>query len=353
METGLTYQLHQEKYKWGVLNQVYSKWNWNAEDIPEMYKNAFIIEGKRNLWESGNFYPTKHTLWMFENFKEETINEFDNLFNEEIELKDRIKNFIKFYDSKLPELQSLVPDKKINYHSHKDFRAIALYLTLQYPEKYFLYKFTMFKNFSLKLELPKVKAGDYNNLINFIDLSNEVDAVITRGGFDRRWSGAGRMLCQWRSYIQKFNSFSKTPVTFSLRLHALVLHPLNLLSDQGPMACADYFDFHSYEDSGKIHRCKQMRQYAGLKKKPLILGEFGQGFFNHRYDNDLQMRNTATYLASAKSCGFSEALAWRLSDNRPGFNKEARYSFEAFGVMRPAYELIKAHNETLLLHKLK
>ncbi|RBA29084.1 McrB family protein [Flavobacterium tibetense] len=165
---------HQEKYKWGVLNQVYSKWNWNAEDIPEMYKNAFIVEGKRNLWESGNFYPTKHTLWMFENFKEETIDEFNNLFNEEIELKERIKNFIKFYDSKLPELQSLVPDKKINYHSHKDFRAIALYLTLHYPEKYFLYKFTMFKNFSLKLELPKVKAGDYNNLLNFLDLSNEV-----------------------------------------------------------------------------------------------------------------------------------------------------------------------------------
>lgn len=165
---------HQEKYKWHVLKQVYDKWDWNAQDIPTMYENAFIVEGKKNLWESGNFYPTKHTLWMFKEFKNETITEFNNLFDEGVELKDRIKRFIGFYNSKLPELQSLVPDKKINYHSHKDFRAIALYLSLQYPEKYFLYKFTMFKNFSLKLELPKIKAGDYNNLLNFIDISNEV-----------------------------------------------------------------------------------------------------------------------------------------------------------------------------------
>lgn len=165
---------HNEKYKWGVLNQVYQKWNWNVDDVSEMYKNAFIVEGKKNLWESGNFYPIKHTLWMFENFKDETIQEFDKLFNEKIGLQDRIKSFIDFYNLKLPILQKLVPDKRINYHSHKDFRAIALYLTLQYPEKYFLYKFTMFKNFSLKLELPKIKGGDYNNLINFINLSNEV-----------------------------------------------------------------------------------------------------------------------------------------------------------------------------------
>lgn len=165
---------HQEKYKWGVLKQVYEKWNWNAEDIPAMFENAFKVEGKKNLWLSGNFFPIGHTSWMFSNFREETINEFNNLFNEQLKLDDRIKSFVSFYDLKLHELQKLVPDKKINYHSHRDYRAIALYLTLQYPEKYFLYKFTMFKNFSVKLELPKIKAGDYNNLLNFIDLSNEV-----------------------------------------------------------------------------------------------------------------------------------------------------------------------------------
>lgn len=165
---------HKEKYKWGVLKQVYDKWDWSAKDKPKMFKEAFEVDGLKNLWISGNFYPILHTNWMFENFKNETTKQFDNLFNEKISISIRIQDFVEFYDEKLPELRKLVPDKKINYHSHKDLRAIALYLTLQYPKKYFLFKFTMFKNFSLKLDLPKIKTGDNHNLVNFIEVSNEV-----------------------------------------------------------------------------------------------------------------------------------------------------------------------------------
>ena len=37
---------------------------------------------------------------MFKEFKNETISEFNNLFDEDVELKDRIKRFVDFYDSK-------------------------------------------------------------------------------------------------------------------------------------------------------------------------------------------------------------------------------------------------------------
>jgi hypothetical protein len=124
-----------------------------------------------------------------------------------------------------------------------------------------------------------------------------------------------------------------------------VIHPLNLLHDKGPLACADYLDFHSYNNEGEIHRCRQLRAYSKLNKKELILGEFGQGFFTHRYDNNLQLKNTELYIKSAERCGFKEALSWRLSDIRPGINKEARYSFEAYGQMRPAYWLIQKNNQ--------
>ena len=70
-----------EKYKWFVLKQVYDKWNWNSNDKVEMFKNSFEISGPKNLWLSGNFYPISHTSWMFDNFKTETINQFNNLFN--------------------------------------------------------------------------------------------------------------------------------------------------------------------------------------------------------------------------------------------------------------------------------
>ena len=171
---------HQEKYKWAVLKQVYEKWNWNAEDQPKMFKEAFEVSGKKNLWISGNFFPIGHTNWMFDNFKKETIKQFDNLFDESLPLINRIENFVAFYDEKIFELRKLVPEKKINFHSHKDLRAIALYLTLQYPEKYFLFKYTMFKNFSIKLDLPKIKTGNTENLINFKDTANQVLTYIKK-----------------------------------------------------------------------------------------------------------------------------------------------------------------------------
>lgn len=165
---------HQEKYKWTVLRQVYDKWNWDVEDKPSMFKNCFEVVGSKNLWMSGNFYPIPHTNWMFENFKDETISQFNNLFNEEISLNNRVNSFIKFYDEKLPLLQNLVPDKKINYHSHGDLRAIAIYLSLQFPQKYFLYKYTMVKNFCDQMDIERIKAGNKNNLDNYQIIANEV-----------------------------------------------------------------------------------------------------------------------------------------------------------------------------------
>lgn len=165
---------HSEKYKWPVLKQVYSKWDWDTENKPEMFKNAFEVNGPKNLWLSGNFYPIAHTSWMFENFEEETTGNFNNLFNESLPLYDRINSFINFYDLKLNDLKEQVPDKNINYHSHNDLRAIGLYLCLQYPEKYFLFKYGMVKKFCQKFSLPKIKAGDKNNLKTYLNISNEV-----------------------------------------------------------------------------------------------------------------------------------------------------------------------------------
>ncbi|WP_452233055.1 AAA family ATPase [Lacinutrix sp. MEBiC02595] len=165
---------HTEKYKWSVLKQVYSNWDWDAENKPQMFKDAFNVSGPKNLWLSGNFYPIEHTNWMFQNFRSETENAISTLLNEGLPLIDRINNFINFYDTKLPELQELIPDKKIKYHSHNDLRAIALYLTLQHPKKYFLFKYGMVKKFYQKMELPTIKAGNKENLGTYLDISNQV-----------------------------------------------------------------------------------------------------------------------------------------------------------------------------------
>lgn len=80
------------------------------------------------------------------------------------------------------------------------------------------------------------------------------------------------------------------------------------------------------------------------KSKEIILGEFGQAYFNSKFDDDLHVKNTKAYIKSAKECGIKDLYAWRLSDIRSGHNKEARYSFEAFGKPRTAFYIIQENN---------
>jgi hypothetical protein len=192
--------------------------------------------------------------------------------------------------------------------------------------------------------LTAIEKAGLSETVSAIDISNEMDSVINRFGIAGQWKGASRMLCRWRSFIHGLPAFSKTPVTFSVRLHPLVLLPFNLLEDQGPMACADYLDFHSYDDRGTILHCDQLLDYSLKQKKKLILGEFGQDFFNTQYNDEMHTRLTRNYIQNAESCGFKEALAWRLSDVRPGYNKEARYSYESYGKLRPAFREIQKAN---------
>lgn len=169
---------HREKYKWRVIKQVYNRWDWNASSRKEMFDQAFEINGAKNLWHSGNYYPVSHTKWMFHHYPDETESALNNLFDEERDLHDRIDEMLQLYQEKLPLLNAMVENKEVRNHYHGDRRAIALYLTLQYPEKYFLYKYTMFKDFCLKLGFDRPIRGRKDNLLKFLNTAEKVRQFI-------------------------------------------------------------------------------------------------------------------------------------------------------------------------------
>lgn len=164
---------HQEKYKWPVLKQVYDRWDWSRSDKAAMFAQAFEVQGAKNLWSSQNFYPVAHTNWMFRSYPEETEAVFNNLFNESISLESRVDSFVALYDEKLPK-RALDTGREIRNHYHSDRRAIALYLSLQYPDKYYLYKYEMYNSFCKKLELPHPVRGRADNFFHFLELCKEV-----------------------------------------------------------------------------------------------------------------------------------------------------------------------------------
>lgn len=168
-----------ESYKWLLFKQMYSIWKWEKDNSNlEMYKNTFQVDGPKNLWLSGNFFPIGMLTWMLEKFPDETGYAMDSLFDETQNISERIDSFVKVLDNKLPELAKLITEKPINHHYHGDLRAISIYLTLQFPEKYFLYKHNMFKNFSKSLQLPDVKSGKTANYLVYLEVCNELREFI-------------------------------------------------------------------------------------------------------------------------------------------------------------------------------
>lgn len=141
----------QELYKWKAVQTFQDNWDIDAEDFHGMLQRS--LHDTANLMSAGNYYPRRMILWMAEK-DEDTVREmFRELYDLTIDFKVRIENFRE--TAKL--LVEMYKEKNVHHH-YQDDRAIMVYLNLRYPEKYYLYKYTMFKDFVERIdydETPK------------------------------------------------------------------------------------------------------------------------------------------------------------------------------------------------------
>lgn len=149
-----------ELKKWKAVKHFQDNWDIEADNFPAMLKLS--IKKTFNLLKSGQYFPLKMILNFAEKEPETIRGLFKRLYDEEVNLDERIAYFqavseemrIKYY-----------PDKNNTY---QDQRAIIVYLTLKYPEVYYLFKFEMFRSFSKKLRLTfKPKAGEFETLLHY------------------------------------------------------------------------------------------------------------------------------------------------------------------------------------------
>lgn len=145
--------------------------------------------------------------------------------------------------------------------------------------------------------LRAIQEAGLSGVISKVDLMNEADVAVDRAAFEGSffgvgWREASRFLCQGREAIRTTRGFERTPVSFSVRLSWFLPLPSGFFDEDGPMACADFFDFHSYSDSGNIDRCHWVKHHALRDPRPVILGEFGQSYFTAKFDDELQAKVT-------------------------------------------------------------
>jgi 5-methylcytosine-specific restriction protein B len=164
-----------ETYKWEVFRNFQDNWDIEAPDFRQMLENA-INHRLINLWQSMNYYPRKMLLLLADQFPEEVRGMFRALSDENTDLGARIIAFRNEAD----RLQA-ISDPTLQ--AYQDYRAIMLYLCLMHPEKYFLYKASMFTNFCHKTGFWDIKAkrGKDPALVQeYLDMCQAVRAILEK-----------------------------------------------------------------------------------------------------------------------------------------------------------------------------
>ena len=162
-----------EKYKWVAIKHFQDNWNVDAEHFQTMFENA--TSKAKNLLDSGMFFPRKMIL-NFSNEQPERVREmFKNLFDETLDLSERINHF-KSKSVAIQEEHNKNNPHDIWKNNFQTENSISVYLWLKYPDKYYIYKFSEVKSVAEKLgDYEKFKKGKgIENFFNEKKLYDEI-----------------------------------------------------------------------------------------------------------------------------------------------------------------------------------
>lgn len=165
----------EEQYKWEAVKQFQSSWNIEASDFVEMLKKSLSKTG--NLLGSGYAYPRKMIEAMAESDSDAVKAMFINLFDESKDLAMRIESFINSAE---------VLREKYNKGSWKNHfqntNAVTTYLWLMYPDKYYIYKYELYKKAAEELDdtyRPKGN-GSVSNVIDGFKMYDEIRSYLKK-----------------------------------------------------------------------------------------------------------------------------------------------------------------------------
>jgi len=161
-----------EIYKWQAVKCFQENWDIDSPDFLQMLNLS--LQSTHNLLDSRNYYPKKMLIKNAELNPEVIRNLFKELYNEEINIEERIE---KFHSS----IKELNRENFKNEQSYQDLRAIMVYLCLKYPDRYYFYKFDVLKKFIEIIDYPyKPKMGRIENILEYIKICDNLKDVISK-----------------------------------------------------------------------------------------------------------------------------------------------------------------------------
>ena len=162
-----------EKYKWEAIKHFQDHWDIDAENFGEMFKQA--TDKTFNLLASGYAYPRGMITNFAKADDEATRAMFRNLFDESQDLAARVDAF----QTAAEEMRAKYDDGTWRNH-YQNTNAISTYLWLRYPDKYYIYKYELFRAAARELSsdyMPK-KNGSVETLIGGFQMYDEICEAI-------------------------------------------------------------------------------------------------------------------------------------------------------------------------------
>lgn len=135
-----------EKYKWVAVKHFQENWKIDAGNFAEMLEQS--LSQSYNLLQGGMYYASKMVCALAKVDPEKMRSLFRTLFNEDIPLAERLQPFRSGCDELLDVYRSQItrsPEKALNHY--QDLRALCVYLSFRFPDKYFLFKYRMYTGF--------------------------------------------------------------------------------------------------------------------------------------------------------------------------------------------------------------
>ena len=154
---------YDEQYKWEAIKHFQEHWDIEAENFGDMFKAA--TDKTSNLLASGYAYPRGMIINFAKADDEGTRRMFRDLFDETRDLGERVSAF-----------QAAAEDMRVKHddgtwrNHYQNTNAISTYLWMMFPDKYYIYKYELFRDAAVELE------ADYR-----AKRDGSVDAMI--GGF--------------------------------------------------------------------------------------------------------------------------------------------------------------------------
>lgn len=175
--SNFNYIREREKYKWDFLKSFQLHFNIESKDFYENLSNA--LELSDNLLIAGSAYMPKTVILKIAKRNPEVVRQlFKDLSNPDEDLVERMNTFLN--KTKILAIECQKQGILKYPRSHQDAHAISVYLTMIFPETYYIYKTSMFCDFTRKIKYhitPSSKGG-VNNIPAYVEMCHEIETQL-------------------------------------------------------------------------------------------------------------------------------------------------------------------------------